>query len=73
LADWLLSRPDRKKYNDNVAAADVVIAPALYDFSAASFSLEQVGQMIERGEDAANEMWDGFKRSFILSNQNGRY
>ena len=36
----------------------MVIAPALFDFSAASFSLEQVGQMIERGEDAANEMWD---------------
>jgi len=58
LADWLLSRPDRKKYNDNVTAADVIISPALYDFSAASFSLEQVAQMIERGEDAANEMWD---------------
>ena len=58
LADWLLSRPDRKKYNDNVTAADVIISPVLYDFSAASFSLEQVAQMIERGEDAANEMWD---------------
>lgn len=58
IADWLLSRPDWKKYNDNVELADVVISPALFDFSAASFSLEQVEQMMVRGKEAAMEKWE---------------
>ena len=58
LANWLLSRPDRKQYSKNVKLADVVIAPDLEEFSAASFSLQKVTEMIDRGADAARDKWD---------------
>jgi len=57
IADWLLSRPDWKKYNENVEMADVVVSPVLFDYSAASFSLDEVVEMMERGVDAAQDKW----------------
>ena len=48
--DWLVSRPDWKKYNDNRAAADIYINPQL-DFGAADFKEERILQMIAIGEE----------------------
>ncbi|MBP3827807.1 MAG: patatin-like phospholipase family protein [Prevotella sp.] len=53
--DWIVSRPDWKKYNDNRADADVYINPPLKGFSAASFSDKSIDAMIKIGEQTARK------------------
>ncbi|MBR4782805.1 MAG: patatin-like phospholipase family protein [Bacteroidaceae bacterium] len=48
--NWLLKRPDREKYNQNVKDADVYINPRLDDCSVTSFA--KVDYMIGQGEKA---------------------
>ena len=50
MLDWLVSRPDWKKYNDNCAAADIYINPQL-DFGAADFKEERIREMIAIGTE----------------------
>ncbi len=53
--DWIVSRPDWKKYNENRAAADVYINPPLKGYNAASFSYKSIDEMIRIGEQAARK------------------
>lgn len=54
LLDWLVSRPDWKKYNDNRELADVYINPKLDGYSAASFNKKDIVSMIDIGVEAGN-------------------
>lgn len=54
LLDWLVSRPDWKKYNDNRELADVYINPKLDGYSAASFNKKDIESMIDIGVEAGN-------------------
>lgn len=52
ILDWLISRPDWKKYNENCADADVYINPRL-DFDVLDFKAEEIEKMIAVGKAAA--------------------
>lgn len=55
--DWVVSRPDVKKYHENRAATDLYINPDLGRFGVTSFSRESIIQMIRLGErDARTHM-----------------
>lgn len=51
--NWIIRRPDNKKYRANLAKADVLIRPNILEFDVASFNLNAIKTMIERGETAA--------------------
>ncbi|MBQ5577516.1 MAG: patatin-like phospholipase family protein [Prevotella sp.] len=53
--DWLISRPDWKKHNENRQMADIYINPNLKDYDAASFSRDDIRQMILIGEEAGKK------------------
>lgn len=53
--DWLISRPDWKKHNENRQMADIYINPNLKDYDAASFSRDDIRQMILIGEEAGEK------------------
>lgn len=53
--DWLISRPDWKKHNENRQLADIYINPNLKDYDAASFSRDDIRQMIIIGEEAGKK------------------
>lgn len=53
--DWLISRPDWKKHNENRQMADIYINPNLKDYDAASFSRDDIRQMIIIGEEAGKK------------------
>ena len=52
LLNWVVSRPDLKKYNENVKRADVYINPQLKGYSATSFNGDKISEMIAIGEAA---------------------
>lgn len=58
LADWFVSRPDLRKYEENSRLIDLFINPDLDDYGVTSFSRESIEQMIKLGEQAAREKWD---------------
>ena len=61
--DWLVSRPDWKRYNENCKAADIYINPRL-DFSAADFKVECIREMIAAGKEEGGrklKRWKGGK------------
>ncbi len=53
--DWLISRPDWKKHNENRQMADIYINPNLKDYDASSFSRDDIRQMILIGEEAGKK------------------
>lgn len=55
ILDWIVSRPDWRRYNDNCADADIYINPNLDGYDATSFSQIEIKDMIEKGEKAARE------------------
>lgn len=55
MVDWVMNRPDIKKYLENKASADVYICPSLDGFEVSSFSHAAVEQMIAIGEGAARK------------------
>lgn len=57
LLDWVVSRPDVKKYNQNVKLADIYINPRLPDYDATSFSNENAERMMLIGEKTAMKQW----------------
>ena len=66
LADWSVTRPDKKKYNINVKAANIYIHPNLSGYNAASFGRANCREMKKRGENEARKHWDKlirFKKS----------
>jgi len=50
--NWLVERPDWKKYNANRKAADVYIQPMLEGYGTVDFSKTDIKQMIEIGYEA---------------------
>lgn len=50
--NWLVERPDWKKYNTNRKAVDVYIHPMLDGFGASDFNKTDIRQMIELGYEA---------------------
>lgn len=61
LVDWFLERPDISKYNRNRHDADIYINPNLKGFDAASFTPNDVLEMMKRGEKAARKHWSELK------------
>ena len=55
IADWVFSRPDITKYNENRQKADIYINPPLPDDDASSFGNENMVRMIRVGEQAARQ------------------
>lgn len=62
LLDWLVSRPDWKKYNDNCEDADIYINPNLDGYDAASFNKKDITRMLEIGTDAGNAFREDLER-----------
>lgn len=58
ILDWLVSRPDWKKYNENVKKADIYINPDLKGYDATSFSPRDIKNMIFIGEEAGKAALD---------------
>lgn len=58
LSEWSATRPDKKKYRENVIAADIYIHPSLSGYSAASFGRSNSEDMKRRGEIEANKHWN---------------
>ena len=58
LAGWALSRPDLKRYSQNIKDADIYIHPRLSSFSAANFGRNNSQKMLRLGRDKAKEHWD---------------
>lgn len=54
LLDWLVSRPDWKKHNENRELVDIYINPNLEGYDAASFSKKDINRMIEIGVETGN-------------------
>ena len=55
IADWVFTRPDITKYNENRQKADIYINPPLPDDDASSFGNESMVRMISVGEQAARQ------------------
>ncbi|MCR4808472.1 MAG: patatin-like phospholipase family protein [Prevotella sp.] len=53
IANWVLTRPDITKYNENRQHCDIYINPPLPDYDASSFGNESMVRMIAVGEQSA--------------------
>lgn len=55
ILDWAVSRPDWKKYNENVKMVDVHINPNLAGYGATSFGKKSIDEMIRIGEQVGRK------------------
>ena len=55
ILDWLISRPDWQKYNDNCNDADIYINPPLNGYSVTDFSPRHIADMIALREKEARK------------------
>ncbi len=55
ILDWLVSRPDWKRYNANREAADLLINPPLDGYDVLSFSKAKVAEMLKIGESTGRK------------------
>ena len=62
LANWVLSRPDITKYNENRRRCDIYINPPLPDYDASSFGNESMLRMIAVGEQSARQQLPALQR-----------
>jgi NTE family protein len=58
LADWSVTHPEKKKYRQNVKAADIYIHPSLPGYTASSFGRSNCEDMKKRGEAEARKHWN---------------
>jgi len=58
IANWIISRPDITKYNENRRNCDIYINPPLPDYDASSFGNQSMRRMIDIGEKAARLQMD---------------
>ena len=65
LLDWVISRPDLIKYNQNVDSADIYINPILDGYGVTSFNRNSIEVMIDLGE---TEAWKHYKQLVDLKN-----
>lgn len=56
LINWVETRPDVKKYKENVKGADIYINPSISDADATSFGSQKMVYMLKQGEQAARNM-----------------
>ena len=56
LLDWVISRPDLIKYNQNVDSADIYINPILDGYGVTSFNRNSIEVMIDLGERLLEEL-----------------
>ncbi len=61
IVNWVMTRPDIRKHNENAAMADIYINPPLPDYEASNFGNEQMRHMIDIGEQAALTQLDKLK------------
>lgn len=60
IANWLVSRPDIKKHNENVESLikpDIYIQPSLKGYSITDFEKTKLKEMIKIGEEKGNHYW----------------
>lgn len=57
ILDWIVSRPDVKKYHQNVKLADIYINPSL-PYDASSFGSKKCERMMQIGEKTAMKQWE---------------
>ena len=62
ILDWLVSRPDWKKYNENRKMVDYYINPYLKNYSSTSFSHDDIKQMIIIGEKAGQSALEDLRK-----------
>lgn len=62
LLDWFVSRPDWKKHNENRKMADYYINPYLSKYDAASFSHDDIKEMIHIGEKAGKSAYEDLRK-----------
>lgn len=55
VAEWSAKRPDKRKYKENVKAADIYIHPSLTGYNAASFGRSNCEVMKRKGIEAAKQ------------------
>ena len=55
ILDWLVSRPDWKRYNANRKDADLLINPPLDGYDVLSFSTTKVAEMLKIGESTGRK------------------
>ena len=60
--DWAVSRPDWKKYNDNLQLVDVYINPNLDGYGSTSFGKKSISEMIRIGEMAGRKKINELKK-----------
>ena len=64
--DWLVSRPDWKKYNENCKLVDVYINPRMDGYGATDFNKEDIRTMMLLGEDAARQQMAELRKLALL-------
>ena len=64
--DWLVSRPDWKKYNENRELVDVYINPRMDGYGATDFNKEDIRTMMLLGEDAARQQLAALRKLAAL-------
>lgn len=55
IANWVVRRPDNKRYQQNLKMVDVYIHPDLSGYNVASFTQSSISEMIRIGERAGKE------------------
>ena len=55
ILNWVVSRPDIRKHNENRQQADIYINPPLPDYEASSFGNKSMQRMIDIGEKATRK------------------
>ena len=61
LINWVETRPDLVKYQENIKLADIYINPPINDADATSFGNEKMQYMLQQGEAAARQQIDKLK------------
>lgn len=56
ILDWVVSRPDWKRYDDNVKATDLYINPSLQQYDVMDFQKEKIEAMIAIGYQEAKKV-----------------
>ena len=62
VANWIFSRPDITKYNENRQHCDIYINPPLPDYDASSFGNQSMQRMISIGEQEARKYFGQFNK-----------
>ena len=69
IANWVLTRPDITKYNENRQHCDIYINPPLPDQDASSFGNESMQRMIAVGEQSARRQLPALQRLSLSAQQ----